>query len=95
MLGGSYENSVSRGSSITGRGFSNAALKDEVVSGADKVITQTSRSQEILASGFTRLNYIYKNRYLVTFTARADGASKFAKGHRWGFFPSGAVSWKL
>ena len=95
MLGGSYENSVSRGSSITGRGFSNAALKDEVVSGADKVITSTSRSQEILASGFTRLNYTFKNRYLVTFTARADGASKFAKGHRWGFFPSGAVSWKL
>ena len=31
----------------------------------------------------------------MTFTARADGASKFAKGHRWGFFPSGAVSWKL
>ena len=95
MLGGSYENSVSRGSGITGRGFSNAALKDEVVSGADKVITSTSRSQEILASGFTRLNYTYRNRYLVTFTARADGASKFAKGHRWGFFPSGAVSWKL
>ena len=95
MLGGSYENSVSRGSSITGRGFSNAALKDEVVSGADKVITSTSRSQEILASGFTRLNYTFKNRYLVTFTARADGASKFAKGHRWGFFPSSAVSWKL
>jgi len=95
MLGGSYENSVSRGSSITGRGFSNAALKDEVVSGADKVITSTSRSQEILASGFTRLNYTFKNRYLVTFTARADGASKFAKGHRWGFFPSGAISWKL
>lgn len=49
----------------------------------------------MLASGFTRLNYTYKNRYLFTFTARADGASKFAEGHRWGFFPSGAVSWKM
>lgn len=95
MVGGSYENSVSRGSSITGRGFSNAALEEEVVSGADKVITTTSRSQEMLASAFTRLNYTLKNRYLFTFTARADGASKFAEGHRWGFFPSGAVSWKM
>lgn len=95
MAGTSYENSVSRGSTITGRGFTNAALKDEVVSGADKVITSTSRSQEMLASAFTRLNYTYKNRYLFTFTARADGASKFAEGHRWGFFPSGAVSWKM
>ncbi len=95
MAGTGYENSVSRGSTITGRGFTNAALKDEVVSGADKVITSTSRSQEMLASAFTRLNYAYKNRYLFTFTARADGASKFAEGHRWGFFPSGAVSWKM
>lgn len=59
---------MSRGSTITGRGFTNAALKDEVVSGADKVITSTSRSQEMLASAFTRLNYAYKNRYLFTFT---------------------------
>lgn len=95
MLGGSYENSVSRGSSITGRGFTNSALQEEVVSGAETVITTTSRSEEMLASGFTRFNYTFKDRYLFTFTARADGASKFAEGHKWGFFPSGAVSWKL
>lgn len=95
MLGGSYENSTSRGSSITGRGFSNSSLQEEVVSGAETVLTTTSRSQQMLASAFTRLNYTLKDRYLFTFTARADGSSKFAEGHRWGFFPSGAVSWKL
>ncbi len=95
MVGGSYENSTSRGSSITGRGFSNSSLQEEVVSGAETVLTATSRSQQMLASAFTRLNYTLKDRYLFTFTARADGSSKFAEGHRWGFFPSGAVSWKL
>ena len=57
MLGGSYEDGVSRSSNITGRGFTNSTLKEEVVSNADKVLTTTGRSQEKLASGFTRLNY--------------------------------------
>jgi len=95
MLGGSYEDGVARSSNITGRGFTNSTLKEEVVSSAEKVLTQTGRSQEKLASGFTRLNYTLLDKYLFTFTARYDGSSKFAEGHRWGFFPSGAFSWKL
>lgn len=95
MIGGSYENSLSHGTDLLGRGFSNAALKDEVVSKAETVIPGFLHIPEMLASGFTRINYAYKNRYLVTFTARADGSSKFQPGHRWGFFPSGAVSWKM
>lgn len=95
MIGGSYEDGVARSSNITGRGFTNSTLKEEVVSSAEKVLTSTGRSQEKLASGFTRLNYTLLDRYLFTFTARYDGSSKFAEGHRWGFFPSGAFSWKL
>ncbi len=41
-----------------------------------------------------RLNYAYNNRYLVTFTARADGSSKFGRDNNGRIFPSGAVSWK-
>ena len=41
-----------------------------------------------LASLFGRANYVYADRYLFEFTARYDGSSKFARGHRWGFFPS-------
>lgn len=48
-----------------------------------------------LASVFGRLNYNYKERYLVEFTARYDGSSKFAKGNRWGFFPSASLGWRI
>ncbi|MBP3202424.1 MAG: SusC/RagA family TonB-linked outer membrane protein [Bacteroidales bacterium] len=48
-----------------------------------------------LLSFFGRVNYDYKHRYSVGATLRADGSSKFGKGHRWGFFPSAAVSWTL
>ncbi len=46
-----------------------------------------------LRSYLGRINYGFNDKYLVTFTARADGSSKFAEGHKWGFFPSAAVAW--
>ncbi|MGM9718074.1 MAG: SusC/RagA family TonB-linked outer membrane protein [Prevotella sp.] len=48
-----------------------------------------------LASFFGRLNYNYKERYLLTFTAREDGSSKFAKGNKWGFFPAASAAWRI
>ncbi len=42
-----------------------------------------------------RLNYAYKDRYLLEAQFRYDGSSQFAPGHRWGFFPSIAAGWRL
>jgi len=47
------------------------------------------------SSFFGRLFYSYKDRYLLTATLRADGSSNFAKGHRWGWFPSAAFAWRI
>jgi TonB-linked SusC/RagA family outer membrane protein len=46
-------------------------------------------------SYFGRFNYSYQNKYLVTFTGRADGASKFGENHKYAFFPSAAVAWRI
>lgn len=54
----------------------------------------SNRSQNQLASYLGRLNYIYKDRYLFTLTARADGSSKFGANNKWSFFPSFAVAWR-
>jgi TonB-linked SusC/RagA family outer membrane protein len=48
-----------------------------------------------LISFFTRLNYTYKNKLLLTLTGRADGSSKFAKNNKFGFFPAVALGYKL
>lgn len=42
-----------------------------------------------------RLNYDYANKYIVEFSARYDGSWKFAPGHRWGFFPSASLGWRI
>jgi TonB-linked SusC/RagA family outer membrane protein len=48
-----------------------------------------------LSSFFGRVNYNMYERFLATFTFRADGSSKFAAGNRWGHFPSAALAWRL
>ena len=42
-----------------------------------------------------RVNYDYKGRYMAEFAFREDGSSSFAKGGRWGFFPSASVGWRV
>ncbi len=52
-------------------------------------------SESYLVSFFGRLNYSLLNRYLLTFTLRNDGSSRFNPDNRWGLFPSAAFAWKL
>ena len=49
----------------------------------------------ILVSFFGRLNYTFKDAYLLTVTLRDDGSSRFSKNNRWGLFPSVALGWKI
>lgn len=48
-----------------------------------------------MASFFGRINYDYKETYMLTFVMRADGSSNFKRGNRWGYFPSVSAGWVL
>lgn len=48
-----------------------------------------------LQSLFGRLNYNFKEKYLLEVNARYDGSSRFAKGHKYGFFPSASAGWRI
>lgn len=62
----------------------------------DAPTTETQyKSENYLVSFFGRLNYSLMDRYLFTFTMRADGSSRFHKDKRWGYFPSAAFAWKM
>lgn len=52
-------------------------------------------SEWALRSVFGRLNYVLMDRYLFEFNARYDGSSRFAEGHRYGFFPSFSLGWRI
>jgi TonB-linked SusC/RagA family outer membrane protein len=55
----------------------------------------TGESNWGIISYLSRLNYAFDNRILLTLTGRLDGASKFGKNNKYGFFPSGSIAWKL
>lgn len=55
----------------------------------------TGMSENQLASYMARINYSFNDRYLLTVSGRQDGASVLAEGHKWSFFPSAALGWRI
>ena len=53
------------------------------------------QNEYALAGYFGRINYDYDGKYLVEFSGRYDGSSRFSSKDRWGFFPSASVGWRL
>jgi TonB-linked SusC/RagA family outer membrane protein len=57
--------------------------------------TRTSYVKQAIMSYFSRVNYIFRDKYLLTASVRADGSSTLAEGNKWGYFPSTAVAWRM
>jgi len=81
-------------------GYSNQQIPNEDLgmSGIDQGTTYSStalQSEYSLFSGYARVNYGYKSRYVLTATMRADGSSKFSEANRWGYFPSASAAWNM
>lgn len=57
--------------------------------------SKSYETESYLVSFFGRLNYTLLGRYLLTFTLRDDGSSRFSQDNRWGVFPSAALAWKM
>ena len=66
-----------------------------ISSGTPTAVVNYYYPDDNMLSFFGRVNYDYLHRYSIGATLRADGSSKFAKGNRWGIFPSAAVSWTI
>ena len=55
----------------------------------------TGLTESQLASYMARINYSFKDRYLLTVSGRYDGSSVLAEGNKWDFFPSAAIGWRI
>ncbi len=95
MIGQEAQRSDWQGSQVTKKNFSSNDIP--VLSEGDDVTSRTTgwKDAASIASYFGRFNYSLFNRYLFTFTMRADGSSKFGPENRWGYFPSAAVAWRI
>ena len=77
------------------KSFPNSEVTD-LNGGDSSTQTNSGYSRELaLLSYFGRLNYDYKGKYLLEANFRADASSRFAKGYRWGYFPSFSAGWRI
>jgi len=96
LLGGyTAQRFVSESTDIAVESFEDETLGYYDLSQAlDKTILNSFNSWSML-SGLSRLNYNYNNKYYITASGRLDGSSKFGTQHKYGFFPSVSVAWRL
>lgn len=97
LTGGfSYQSNTTATTNIRVTTFPNDVLSyDALQFGTAYYATPTSKIFRTLQSFYMRANYNLLDRYLFTFTGRADGSSVFSENNKWGYFPSGAVAWKV
>ena len=100
MIGQEYVASNSESNEMIGKFFQEDITPEKMFasmaanSGAtgSRTISSQLGQEDRTISFFGRANYSLMDRYLLTFTIRADGSSKFTKGNRWGYFPAAAFA---
>lgn len=99
LMGGySYETKKTSFFSATAQGFPNDNVLNSLSSAVTPLFTKgdnPSKPQSYLVSYYLRANYGFMDKYLLTFTGRADGSSKFGPENKFGYFPSAAVAWRI
>jgi len=78
-----------------GNGFPNDATTDEALQLATTVSTSSTRTKARLDSYMGRINYGYRDKIFFDVVARADGASRFGKNYKYGFFPAASFGWRI
>ena len=87
---------VTNSNSLFPGSFDHAYIANaNVVDPAYTKVGGSPESQGSLASFFGRVNYNYAETYLLSLVLRADGSSNFARGKRWGYFPSVSAGWVM
>lgn len=94
MIGMQQENSKTMGASAKRFNLLFPSLPTLGLSDGDRVVGDNESEWSTFGS-FVRLNYNYKEKYLVELNGRYDGSAKFRSGKRWGFFPSFSFAYNI
>lgn len=81
--------------SISGYDFIGSDIKTLNAANTINQTSGTSRYAWRILSFLGRVSYNYNSKYLLTVNFRADGSSKLAPSHRWGYFPSASAAWRI
>lgn len=95
MIGYSQEERKREYTNSTRFGVSSQILTELDGAGTANQLTDGTKTESSVRSGFARLNYTFNDKYLLEANLRADESSKFKEGNRLGVFPSFSLGWRL
>jgi len=95
LAGYSYQRFVTENTFTSANNFVSDATKWNLIQSGTIQSNISFKDANRLSSYYGRINYKYKDRYLLTFTLRRDGSSRFGSNNKWGTFPSGALAWNV
>ena len=94
ILGTEYQRSQTNAAEVQGEQFPVDDLKT-IASAADIVAGTTTETNFSFLSYFSRVNYNFSSKYLVSLSTRIDGSSRFSDDNRYGFFPAVGLGWVI
>jgi TonB-linked SusC/RagA family outer membrane protein len=94
LAGYSAQYNQNEGSTVSGQANTFTNTNVEYVTGAGQIFGQANYSANALTSVFGRVDYAFKERYILTAALRTDGSSRFGPDNRYATFPSVALAWR-
>lgn len=93
LVGNTLQSNVNKRTFLQGTGFPNNSFTK--INSASAITGTQGWSKNTLVSFFGKVDYSFLERYLIDFSVRADGSSKFGVNREWGYFPAVGVGWRL
>lgn len=93
LAGYSFQEFVVQSTYTAANQFPSDAVKWNLMQAGNTLANSSNKTVNNLSSIYGRINYRLLDRYMLTFTLRNDGSSRFGGNNRWGLFPSGAAAW--
>lgn len=93
LVGNTLQSNIYERTFLQGRGFPNNSFTK--ISSASAITGTQNWSKNTLASFFGRVDYNLLEKYLLDFSLRADGSSKFGVNRKWGYFPAVGAAWRI
>lgn len=91
----SMQKDLHQGSGMTGEGLPYDSDWHAIHTAEQITNVNSNYWESAMVSVMGRVNYVFREKYLFTVTARYDGTSRLARGNRWGLLPSAAVGWSI
>ena len=95
LAGFNYEQSLEKSLTARRNGIVYADADDINLALGQSIVTNGGYRKWAIAGGFFRVNYNFRERYLLEVNGRYDGSSKFPTDQQWAFFPSASIGWRI